>query len=156
MQTDIRSLFRVSEIEISYKHKAPVNERINVSKSETAYEILKHSWDENKIELLEQFKILLLNGQNQCLGLSELATGAMDLCYVDQRLLFALALKAKAPRLILAHNHPSGQLKPSNADIALTKRLQQGGNILGIEITDHLIVASHNYYSFADQGMMPL
>jgi len=70
--------------------------------------------------------------------------------------LFALALKAKATRLILAHNHPSGQLKPSNADIALTKRLQQGGNILGIEIADHLIVTPHNYYSFADQGMFPL
>lgn len=156
MQSKISSLFKVSEIEISYKHKTPVEERIVVNKSATAYEILRNSWDMNKIELLEQFKILLLNNQNQCIGLAELGTGSIDQCMVDQRLLFALVLKTKSTRLILSHNHPSGNLNPSNADFNLTKRIQQGGIILGIDVADHLIVTPYKYYSFADHGMMPL
>lgn len=156
MQSTINSLFKVSEIEISYKHKTPVEERITVNQSDTAYEILRNSWDMNKIELQEQFKILLLNNQKQCIGLSELGTGSIDQCLVDQRLLFALALKTKSTNLILAHNHPSGILTPSNADLTLTKQIQEGGKILGIKILDHLIVTPYNYYSFAKHGMMPL
>lgn len=72
----------------------------------------------------------------------------------DPKVIFAAALKASASSIILAHNHPSGQLKPSSADIALTNKIKRGGEFLDIQVLDHLILSSEGYYSFADEGMM--
>jgi len=151
----IQSLYSVNEVEIVYKNKIPYQDRIQINQSSTAYEILRQCWDENRIELVEQFKILLLDRRHHCLGVSEIATGGITGCVVDPRIVFATALKTRASGLILAHNHPSGNLKPSEADIALTRKLMQGGKLLEISVLDHLIVTSHNYCSFADDGLMP-
>ena len=152
----IQSLYTVNEIEIVYKNKIPYQDRIQITKSSTAYEILRQCWDENRIELLEQFKILLLDRRHTCLGVSEIATGGITGCVVDPRIVFATALKTKASGLILAHNHPSGNLKPSEADISLTRRLLQGGKLLDISVLDHLIITPHKYCSLADDGLMPI
>ncbi len=152
----IQSLYTVNEIEIVYKNKIPYQDRIQITKSSTAYEILRQCWDENRIELVEQFKILLLDRRHTCLGVSEIATGGITGCVVDPRIVFATALKTKASGLILAHNHPSGNLKPSEADISLTRRLLQGGKLLDISVLDHLIITPHKYCSLADDGLMPI
>ena len=154
-QNWIHSLYTVNEIEIVYKNKIPYQDRIQITQSSTAYEILRQCWDENRIELVEQFKILLLDRRHTCLGVSEIATGGITGCVVDPRIIFATALKTRASGLILAHNHPSGNLKPSEADISLTRRLLQGGKLLDISVLDHLIVTPHKYCSFADDGLMP-
>lgn len=154
-QHGIQSLYRVNEVEIVYRNKVPYQDRIQITQSATAYEILRQCWDENRIELVEQFKILLLDRRHTCLGVSDIATGGITGCVVDPRIVFATALKTKASALILAHNHPSGNLKPSEADIALTRKLRQGGKLLDISVIDHLIVTPHNYCSFADDGFMP-
>lgn len=151
----IQSLYTVNEIEIVYKNKIPYQDRIQVQSSSTAYEILRQCWDENRIELVEQFKILLLDRRHTCLGVSEIATGGITGCVVDPRIVFATALKTRASGLILAHNHPSGNLKPSESDISLTRRLLHGGKLLDISVLDHLIITPHQYYSFADEGLMP-
>ena len=154
-QEDIRALYRVNEVEIVYKNKIPFEDRIQITSSSTAYDILRQSWDDNRIELVEQFKILLLDRRHTCLGVSDIATGGITGCLVDPRIIFATALKTRASALILAHNHPSGTLKPSEADIDLTRKLMQGGKLLEISVLDHLIVTPHRYCSLADDGLMP-
>ncbi len=107
----------------------------------------------NKIELVEQFMIVLLNRGNSCLGISNISTGGISACLVDPKIVFVTVLKARASSVILAHNHPSGNLKPSLADIELTKKLKEGGALLDVSVLDHLIVTPFSYYSFADDGL---
>lgn len=106
----------------------------------------------NKIDLVEQFNILLLDRNNACLGLSNISTGGVSACIVDPKIVFAVALKARAAGMILAHNHPSGNLNPSDADNQLTQRLIKGGQLLDVPILDHLIVSPRGYFSFTDNG----
>lgn len=106
-QLNLQSLFSVNEVEISYRNKTPYRDRIQIIRSATAYEILRTAWDENKLELLEQFKILLLDRKNNCLAISDISTGSMIACIVDPKVIFVTALKANACGIILAHNHPS-------------------------------------------------
>ena len=145
---------KVSEVELVYKSKVRPSERPQVSSSKEVYELLKRVWDENKIGLVEQFKILLLNQSNKVLGISELSTGGMTGTVADPRIVFTTALKAVACNLILAHNHPSGNLKPSRVDIELTRKIKEGGRLLDIEVFDHLIISSEGFCSLADEGLM--
>lgn len=151
----LQSLFKVNEVEIVYRNPIPIHDRISITQSSTAYQVFRQTWDENKIELLEQFKILLIDRGSHCLGISEIAIGGMSACIVDPRVIFAIALKTKSSGLILAHNHPSGSLKPSEADLSMTNKLVKAGNLLDISIIDHLIVTTQDYYSFSDNGIMP-
>jgi len=143
-----------AEIQLIYKSKVRASERPTVNSSRRAYDVLKSSWDEGRIELVEQFKILLLNTAKKVLGIFEVSTGGSDYVPVDIRVVFAAALKTNASGIVLAHNHPSGSLKPSTADIDLTKKLADGGNLLGIRVLDHLILTSEGYYSFMDEGLI--
>ena len=145
---------QVSEVELVYKSKVKPSERPQVSQSKEVYELLKRNWDENKIGLVEQFKILLLNQNNRVLGLYEISTGGMTGTIADPKLIFIAALRAAAVNLILAHNHPSGSLKPSRADIELTRKIKEGGRLLEITVLDHLIISNEAFYSMADEGTM--
>ncbi|GAB3514208.1 JAB domain-containing protein [Emticicia fontis] len=153
-QSQIKSLYKVSEISIRYNYKVPYRDRIPVRSSEMAYEVLNYAWDKNKLELQEQFKVLLMDYRNNCLGLVDIGMGSINSCLVDSRLLFSTALKARASGIILAHNHPSGELTPSEADKKLTDNIWMGGKILDIGIFDHLIISPEGYYSFADNGIL--
>ncbi|MES1223019.1 MAG: JAB domain-containing protein, partial [Bacteroidota bacterium] len=145
----IPSFFAVTEIELVYRSKQDARDRPIVGRSRNAYDLFLASWDMNKIELVEQFKILLMNNRRACLGISLVSTGGITGCMADPRLVFAIALKAAATSLILAHNHPSGNLKPSQGDIAMTEKLKIAGKFLDIMVEDHLIVTPTKYYSFA-------
>lgn len=152
--TDVRTLFAVSEVELVYRNKVPVNDRIKVNDSYGAYDVFIAAWDLNKIDLVEQFYILLLDQANHCIGISNISTGGISSCIVDPKIVFATALKSKASSILMAHNHPSGNLKPSRADISLTEKLKYAGDFLDIRVTDHLILTPLKYYSFADEGLM--
>jgi len=148
------SLFQVSEIEVTYKPKFKTSERPYVGSSKEVYTILFQNWDISKIEFLEQFKVLFLNRGNKVLGIYEVSTGGMAGTVADPKVIFSAALKACASSIILSHNHPSGSLKPSQADINLTRKLKDGGNLLDIAVLDHLILTADGYYSFADEGLL--
>ena len=148
------SLFQVAEINVSYKPKFKSSERPKVSSSKEVYEVLCNNWDMNRIELQEQFKILLLNRANRVLGIYEVSTGGIASTVADPKLIFSTALKSCAASIILSHNHPSGNLKPSLADINLTKKIKAGGELLDIAVLDHVIVTPEGYYSFADEGLL--
>lgn len=153
--TQIKSLYRASEIQIRYKNKVPYADRIKIRQPQDAYQTIMHSWDENKIELVEQFKILLLDRGNNCLGFSEISTGGVSGSVADPKIIFSTLLQAKASAVILFHNHPSGNLEPSKADLELTEKLCKAGKILDISVLDHQIVSPYGYYSFVEKGIMP-
>ena len=144
----------VSEIELIYKTKVKASERPQIKSSRDAYQIVVSSWDHNKIEFFEQFKILLLNNDSKVLGLYEVSPGGITGTVVDLRLIFGAALKANATGLIMIHNHPSGKLLASEADKAITQKIKSAGKLLDIAVLDHLIITPENYYSFADDGVI--
>lgn len=101
----------------------------------------------------EEFWVLLLNKANEVFARERLSSGGMAGTVVDAKLLFKKALDAHAAAVIAVHNHPSGSLQPSQADIELTRRLRRAGELLDLPLLDHLIVSERGYYSFADAGL---
>ncbi|MDM1501637.1 DNA repair protein RadC [Myroides marinus] len=102
----------------------------------------------------EEFWVLYLNNSNKVKYKAPLSKGGMTGTVVDVRVLFQTALEQKAVEIILAHNHPSGKLKPSDADIQITKKIKEAGKVMDIQLLDHLIITEYSYYSFADEGIL--
>jgi len=142
----------ISEIRVSYSNEN--REKINVNGSESAYKILLACWDKSTIELQEEFKVLLLNRANRVLGVNSVSKGGVAGTLVDPKLVFNVSLKCNASAIILAHNHPSGNLNPSTNDKQLTQKLKSAGDLLDIKVLDHLIVTPEGYFSFADEGIL--
>lgn len=144
----------VAEVELIYKSRVKPSERPQIKSSKDCYQLIMHTWDKNKIEFIEQFKVLLLNRANRVLGIYEASTGGLDGTVAELRLIFTAALKSNAVCIMLCHNHPSGNLKPSRHDELLTQRVKQAGQLLDITLLDHLIIHTEGYYSFADEGLL--
>jgi len=148
------TLFQVAEIELVYKSKVPASMRPRIEKSEDAYKILKSIWNMDKIELNEEAKLLLLNKSNKVLGIINLSAGGTSGTIVDPRLVYAAALKANALSIILAHNHPSGNLTPSKSDELLSGKLKEIGKYHDINLLDSIIITKEGYTSLADAGLL--
>ena len=101
----------------------------------------------------EEFWVLFLNNSNKVILKSQLSKGGISGTIVDVRLVFKLALETGATSLILCHNHPSGNLAPSDADKQITKKLKLAGDSLDVKVLDHLIITETKYYSFVDKGI---
>jgi DNA repair protein RadC len=147
-------MFCISEVQLSYTPKFKRSELPTISEAGDAYKILLEHWDLNTINLIEQFYVLLLSRSNKLLGIYEVSKGGFAGTVVDPKIIFIAALKGCASSIILAHNHPSGNLKPSQSDIAITKRLFEAGHLLDIPVVDHLIVTEDGYLSFAEEGLL--
>lgn len=102
----------------------------------------------------EEFWILMLNRGNQVLKRVQVSQGGVAGTVVDAKIIFKRALEIPASAIILCHNHPSGNLRPSMPDIEITKKIKQGAELIDIKVLDHLIVSERGYFSFADEGMM--
>ncbi len=102
----------------------------------------------------EEFWILLLNRSNHVIGRTQISSGGTAGTIVDAKMIFRKALEVQASAIILCHNHPSGSLQPSEADISVTKKVKQGGTYLDIGVLDHLIISEKGYCSLADEGLM--
>ncbi len=102
----------------------------------------------------EVFKILLLNRNNRVTKIETVSVGGVAGTVVDPKIIFKKALDEQASSIILAHNHPSGNLNPSQQDIAVTKKLMEAGKTLEINILDHLIISNQGFYSFLDEGLL--
>lgn len=150
----INELPIVAEIQLMYRPVISLSDRPQVLKSTTAYELLYHTWDKDTLQLYESFKLILLSANKRALGITTISNGGTMSALVDPALVFATALKANSRSLILAHNHPSGNLSPSEADKCLTQRLKEGGALLNIGIDDHIIVSKEGFFSFEDQGLL--
>ncbi len=146
--------YAVSEVQLVYKNRVPYTTRPTIKSSKDAYPLFLGTWDSNKIDLQEQFKVLFLNRCNQALAIAEISCGGITGTVVDTRLILSTALKLHATVLVLCHNHPSGNLSPSVQDEKLTETIKNAAVLLDIRILDHLILSSEGYYSFADEGKL--
>lgn len=145
---------KVEEVELTYKTKIKSSERPVIQSSKDAFRLLLKAWDHNKINLQEEFKVLLINRSNKVIGLYAAFTGGICGTVADPRLILAAALKSLATGIILAHNHPSGNIQPSRQDIELTQKIKSAAFFHDILILDHIIVTPDEYYSFADEKLL--
>jgi DNA repair protein RadC len=149
-----QSVLAVAEIELVYKSMVKPSQRSQLRSTPEMYEMLLANWDLNKIEFIEQFKVIFLSRSLRVLGMYEMSTGGTAGTVVDIKLLFISALKINAHFIVVSHNHPSGNFTPSNADKKLTQKIKQAGCILDIHLLDHIIITQEGYFSFTDEGML--
>lgn len=149
---EAKALSIAAALELGRRRRdADPQQRPSVASSAAAFELLRP-----KVADLphEEFWLLLLDRGNRLIALAPVSSGGLHGTVADPKVIFKAALDHRACSLILCHNHPSGQLRPSEEDIKLTRKLVEGGKLLDIAVQDHLIVGMHGYYSFADNGML--
>ncbi|MBN8666117.1 MAG: JAB domain-containing protein [Chitinophagales bacterium] len=148
----MKQLLSIAEIKVSYTPKKECGPPI--TQSQDAEKIFREFFDHDTIGLQEQFYAMYLNRANQVIGVYKLSLGGITGTVVDPRLILLVALKSAATGIILAHNHPSGNLKASQPDINLTEKVKEAANLMDIKVLDHLILAPKEgaYISFADDG----
>ncbi|WP_136467996.1 JAB domain-containing protein [Flagellimonas onchidii] len=126
-----------------------------ITSSLDAYEVLWEDWETDDIETQESFKLVLLNNANRVKEIIEISRGGITGTLVDLRVLFYKVIKALSVHVILAHNHPSGNLNPSTQDKQLTQRIKEAAKLLDIAVLDHIIITPFGeYYSFADNCIL--
>jgi DNA repair protein RadC len=142
----------VAALELGRRRKDLVPEvKPKINGSADAFEVLKS----DLLDLPhEEFWVLLLNRANRVIRKVQISQGGVAGTVADPKIIFKSALEGLASGVILAHNHPSGNLTPSQADTTLTQKLKEGGKLLEVQILDHLIVGGHKYFSFADEGLL--
>ena len=148
MNTD----FRVAEVELSYKNRVPYKDRKKVLTSEDAYKLLLNNHDDNTIDYTETFKVLYLNQSSQVVGCNTLSKGGITTTCVDVRNVMQGALLTNAVAMVLGHNHPSGNTRPSREDDRITNQIVKAGQLLNIQVIDHIIFTREQFYSYNDEG----
>ncbi len=140
----------MAEIKISYRSKIDFAKQPKILSPGDAEKVFRKVWDGSKLELREDVVILALSTAKRLIGWIHIFSGGLDRAVVDAKLIFQVGLNANAAAVIVAHNHPSGELEPSKHDLALTKKLVQGGRILDIEVEDHCILTKKSFYSIRE------
>ncbi|MDP4280516.1 MAG: DNA repair protein RadC [Bacteroidota bacterium] len=133
------------------RSESEVIAREKITNSRDAWEVLKSSMDDMPYE---EFWILLLNKANKIIRKVIISEGGISGTVVDPKKIFKIALDHHASSIILGHNHPSGNLQPSEADMKITRKIRDAGNLLDINVLDHIISGDNGYYSFADEGSL--
>lgn len=144
----------VAEITLSYKPSEPVSELPRITSPEEAARYLRSIWDDDLLELREQFIIVILNNQKQVLGWHLISSGGATATIVDIAAIFQAVLLCNGHSVLLSHSHPSGNPVASAADIKLTKRVVEAGKLLGITVVDHIILYRGGYTSFRNKGLI--
>ncbi len=140
----------LTEILISYKNKN--QDAVKVSSSVEVYNFILNHWDDDTLDIQENVKMLLLNSSNTILGVYDVSRGGINSTVIDLRLVLSVALKCLASSIILVHNHPSGNINPSEQDREFTKKIKSACKFLEIQLFDHIIITRYDYFSFADNG----
>ncbi len=145
----------VSEVQLTYKNKVRASDRKKITCSRDAYKIFMDNWNPEIIEFVEEFKILLMNRSNSVLGILEISKGGISDTVTDVRVVFQAAIKGNASGIICAHNHPRLNINPSESDNKITQKIKDAGNLLDIQLLDHLIISTEgDYFSYADSGLI--
>jgi len=142
------------KISISFDKKIKKSELLNIKSAQDSYDIFKRVFNADTFDWREEVIILCLNNANNVVGFYKLSSGGMTGAIIDVRMLFTTALQCLATSIILAHNHPSGKLKPSEADKRITKKIIEAGEVMDIKILDHLIINDESFFSFANEGLI--
>jgi DNA repair protein RadC len=146
--------FFIPEIKISVSFDRRKTELHSIQSTQDAFLVFQKIFNADTIDWNEEFILLCLNNANKVLGYYKISSGGMLATVVDLRMLFMTALNALSTQIIIAHNHPSGNLNPSNSDIALTKKIKEAGDFLDIKLLDHIIISDGEYYSFLENNLL--
>lgn len=145
-----------NELSLSYRRSVALTDPQchKLNNSRRIAEFLRIVWNKEDLAIREAFYLLCFSTGMDLVGFYKISEGGIDSVSVDTRLLFSTALLCRSSSIVVAHNHPSGTLKPSSADNAITKRIAAGGELLGIKLHDHIIMTETTYYSFGDEGLL--
>lgn len=143
----------VKELEIQYERPS-FDAMSKISNSKDCEKLFRSVFNPNTLDLKESFWVALLNRANKVLGVSLVGVGSVSGCTVNLTEIFQLAITTNASGIVLCHNHPSGQVNPSQADMVLTRRIKDGCKFFDITMLDHLILTRETYFSFVDEGVM--
>ncbi|NNC84392.1 MAG: DNA repair protein RadC [Flavobacteriales bacterium] len=149
---EAKAITIIAALELGRRRRAEHSEeRPQIRSSKDAYELIAPEIDDLHHE---EFLMLILNRNNKVTHREKISAGGVAGTVVDPKIIFKTALDKRASAIILAHNHPSGNLSPSKQDIALTEQVRSAGKLLDISVLDHLIISTQGFYSFADEGLM--
>lgn len=148
---DAKAMSLLAAFELARRKTALFPEKMKVSSSQVAAKYLIARLGDHSQEV---FHVLFLNRNNEIEAEKQLFMGGVSATIIDPKVVFREAILHLASGLVIAHNHPSGNLMPSGADLEITKKIQQGAEYFDIRLLDHLIVSSRGYYSFADEGRL--
>ena len=137
--------------EYSLKYTKSDIQKTKITTSESASNVIRQFYFDD-INIYESFFILLLNRANNTTGFAKISQGGTAGTVVDIKIIAKYAVESLSSAVIICHNHPSGNIKPSEADINITKKIKDALLLLDISLTDHIILSENNYYSFADNG----
>lgn len=148
----IKAISLVAALELGKRrHQSKSLDRPKITTSKDAYKLLLYNLEDLRTE---SFRILLLNRCNRVIKTVFISSGGIAGTVVDPKVVFKSAIDHEASSIILSHNHPSGNLKPSPEDIKLTRKMKLSGELLSISILDHIIISERGYFSFADESML--
>lgn len=142
------------KISVSFDKNLKKSELIKITSANDAYQIFKRVFNADTFDWCEEVIMLCVNNSNKVVGFYKVSSGGMTGTVIDVRMIFTTALQCLATGIIIAHNHPSGTLQPSEADKNITKKLKEAGQFLDIKVMDHLIITDENFYSFANEGIL--
>jgi len=142
----------VNEIKLSYSRKG--NCERSISSSIDAVDVFREHFDAEQMDYRESFFALFLDQANKVLGIKKISECGISSTLVDVRIIMQAALLCNASGIIVSHNHPSGNLKPSTSDIKITSQIKDAAKILSMTLLDHVILTSDSHFSFADEGMI--
>ncbi|WP_313091181.1 RadC family protein [Chryseobacterium flavum] len=149
---EAKAISIVTALEIGRRRSRQKNQKkIFISNSNDAYLALKSQLSDLRTE---EFWAIFLNNNNKAIHISQLTNGGISQSIVDVRILFKTALDHFSTGIIIAHNHPSGSLRPSREDINITQKIDEAGKTLNIQLLDHIIVTQDSYFSFSDAGLL--
>lgn len=149
---EVKAISITTALEIGRRRASQeIPEKPVISNSNTAYQIFRQHLSDLRTE---EFWAIFLNQSNKVIHITQLTQGGINQSIVDVRILFKTALDHFSTGIVIAHNHPSGNLKPSGEDLSVTKKIKEAGNTLNIQLLDHLIVTQNSYFSFSDEGLL--
>jgi len=149
---EVKAITIVAALELGRRRReSEGRKKEQITTSKDVFEIMNSKMSDL---IHEEFFVLMLNRANEVLHLYPLSSGGMAATVVDPKMIFKAALEYRACNIILCHNHPSGNPKPSQEDIKITKKISEAGKMIEINVLDHIVIGGNNYFSFADEGLM--
>ena len=147
----MKKTYKSTISEYSLKYTKSEIQKTKITTSESASNVIRKFYFDD-INIYESFFILLLNSQNNTTGFAKISQGGTAGTVVDIKIIAKYAVDSLSPKVIICHNHPSGNKQPSDADINITKKIKDALSLLDIKLIDHIIITENDFYSFSDNG----
>ncbi|MFZ4705453.1 MAG: JAB domain-containing protein [Bacteroidales bacterium] len=143
---------QIAEVKMSYSPDIDISIAPKITGSGDAAKCFSQDWED--VQYIERFKIMLLTRSNRVKGIVSISQGGLTACIVDTKIILQAALLSNSSSIIIAHNHPSGNLEASEADKKITQTIKEACKFQDIALLDHVIITANGYYSFADEGLL--